>query len=133
MKALKSCTENFRFYPHSQHLPNFLRMTVLQDKQRGGSSKAGQDPVRKRALGPNTGRGVSDILQTYGTLQQTCYITWNCVFAIRFRRRCCRVSTAKVGRERDGIHPLRGAGLAARWRRAQARPQQRLAGGPHSC
>lgn len=57
MKGLKSCTENFRFYPHSQHLPNFLRMTVLQDKQGGGSSKAGQDPVRKRQASTGSQHG----------------------------------------------------------------------------
>lgn len=45
MKGLKSCTKNFRFYPHSQRWPNVLRMTVLQDKQGGVSSKAGQDPI----------------------------------------------------------------------------------------
>lgn len=48
MKGLKSCTKNFRFYPHSQRWPNVLRMTVLQDKQGGVSSKAGQDPIREQ-------------------------------------------------------------------------------------
>lgn len=47
MKGLTSHAKNFRFYPDSQHLPNILQMTALQDVTgditiRGGMAGRGQ-------------------------------------------------------------------------------------------